>query len=281
MGVIKTDITESFFSAQQTALGKLSILIGMDSFCYCIWDASGRPVLLRRLHVEQAADAAPMDLPFIEQNHPFLFFPFSRVAIGLAMPRHVFVPGRLYDPESRLAYLMHSNTIDTSDAVRADWLPGQHAHLVYALPQHLDNWITRHFPKAAICHLSWAILQQLPPDWNSGKRVLAHIWENRLMVLFLENGRLVFENIFTCRDARDYLYYLLLTYEQFQLSPETISVALSGAVLADSDVYRLFKKYIRQIEFLDMGGNIPYGKRMSEHPPHFFNDLTAIVRTQP
>ena len=277
MGIIRTDIAENFFSAQQTASGKLSILVGMDSFCYGIYNADGQLVFLRRLEFPDAS-VFSIDLAALERENPLLFFPYSRVCLAFGAPAHVFVPSRLFNPPSARVYLEHGNRIGASDRVCTALVQEINAHIVFALPHLLDTWLLRNFPGVPALHLSQVLLQHVLAASSTGKQVLAHFWDRRLILFFFDENRLVFENWFVCRDSRDFLYYLLLVFDRFQLDQENQEVLLSGTILADSNVFRLLNRYIRKLRFSALGAPLAYGKKMSSQPPHFFNDLNAIVQ---
>jgi len=279
LGIIRTDIAENFFSAQQTASGKLSILVGMDSFCYAIYTSSGQLVFIRRMDFPDSANFR-VELPAIEQDNPVLFFPYSQVNIAFGAPAHAVVPSRLFDPAASRVYLEHGNRMNPTDRVCSGFLPEFQAHLVYAVPLELDVWLQRHFPRSTVLHLSQALLKSMAED-NSGKRVFAHFWDKRLMLAYFEGNQLVFENWFFCRDTKDFLYYLLLVFDKFQLDQAHQEVSLSGTLLAESGIFQLLEKYIRNLRFIALGEIITYGKKMSSLPPHFFNDLNAIVQFRP
>ena len=277
MGIIRTDIAESFFSAQQTASGKLSILVGMDSFCYGIYNGEGQLVFLRRLEFPEASTFS-LDLAEIERENPLLFFPYSRVCISFGAPGHVFVPSRLFDPTAARIYLEHGNRVDAADRVCSTFVPEIMAYLVFALPQSLDAWLQRNFLGVSALHLSQVLLQQALAATATGKQLLVHFLDKRLIIFFFNGNRLVFENWFVCRDSKDFLYYLLLVFDRFQLDPENQEVLLSGTILADSNVFRLLGRYIRKLRFIALGAPLAYGKKMSAQPPHFFNDLNATLQ---
>ncbi len=277
MGIIRTDIAENFFSAQQTASGKLSILVGMDSFCYSIYNAGGQLVFLRRLEFPDASTFS-LDLAEIERENPLLFFPYSSICLSFGAPAHVFVPSRLFDPNAARIYLEHGNRVGATDRVCTVFVPEIKAHLVFALPQRLDAWLLRNFPGVSPLHVSQVLIQQALAGTVTGKQVLAHFWDKRLILFFFDGNRLIFENWFVCKDSRDFLYYLLLIFDRFQLDPENQEVLLSGTILADSNVFRLLARYIRKLRFTALGAPSAYGKKMSAQPPHFFNDLNAILQ---
>lgn len=274
MGITTFDIQEDFFSSSQTATGKLSILIGMDSFCYCIADRSHRIAFLRRIQGE----GPELDLESIGRDNPYLFFPFAQTSVLLAVPKHVWVPGRLFNPAEKTAYLKHGNDLIPGTPVWTEEISDQHAHLVYPVPLATAAWLDRHFPRAPKTHFSAALMRALSPvGKEEGPHMLAHFAEKALWVTFWEGERLQFGNSFACKDLKDYLYFLLLVVHQFGLSQEHIPVYLSGGLSVKSELYGLLRTYFGRLVFAEVGGPWQLGPRLAENPRHFYNDLLAVL----
>ncbi|MBK6948454.1 MAG: DUF3822 family protein [Haliscomenobacter sp.] len=272
MGITTFDIQEDFFSSSQTATGKLSILLGMDSFCYCIADQRNRIAFLRRIQ----GDGMDLDLESVSRDNPYLFFPFAQTAAVLAIPKHVWVPGRLFNPAEKTAYVKHGNDLIPGTPVFAEEVSDQHAHLVYPVPIAMAGWLDRHFSKASRRHFSAALMRALSPvQQGEGPYVLAHFSEKALWVTFWEGERLQFGNSFECKDLKDYLYFLLLVVRQFGLLQEEIPVYLSGGLAVKSELYGLLRHYFSRLAFVEVGGPWQLGPRLGEYPRHFYNDLLA------
>ena len=86
----------------------------------------------------------------------------------------------------------------------------------------------------------------------------------------------MFFNTFYFSKPSDLLYFVLLTYKQFELNPLEIPLTLSGNVLEDSEIYKLLVRYIRTLRFAEL----PEGFKLPEHSknlqPHFWFDLSTI-----
>lgn len=275
MGITTFDKQEDYFSSSQTATGKLSILIGMGSFCYGIADNRNRLAFIRRIKGSGRAGFS-LDLESISRDNPYLFFPFAQTVVHLAIPKHVWVPGRLYNPAEKIAYLRHGNDLVPGMAVWAEEAASQEAHLVYPLPSVLEGWLNRHFPQAVKRHLCSGLMNALDPlRPASGYHILAHVWEEGLWAMLFDGKRLTFGNFFACKDVKDFLYFLLLIVQQFNLRPEEVPVVLSGGLVEQSEVYALMHKYFSRLTFAGVAGPVELGPRLSEYPRHFYNDLLA------
>ena len=244
----------------------------MDSFCYCIADRSHRIAFLRRIQGE----GSELDLESISRENPYLFFPFAQTSVLLAVPKHVWVPGRLFNPAEKTAYVKHGNDLIPGTPVWAEEISDQHAHLVYPVPLAMAAWLYRLFPQSWKKHFSAALMRALSPvRKEEGPHMLAHFAEKALWVTFWDGERLQFGNSFACKELKDYLYYLLLVVHQFGLSQEHIPVYLSGGLSVKSELYGLLRTYFGRLVFAEVGGPWQLGPRLAENPRHFYNDLLA------
>ena len=69
--------------------------------------------------------------------------------------------------------------------------------------------------------------------------------------LVVKNQQLLLFNSFEYSTAEDFIYYLLFTCEQLQLSPETIAVYLLGLIDENSEYFKMAYKFIRNCNLLE------------------------------
>jgi hypothetical protein len=74
--------------------------------------------------------------------------------------------------------------------------------------------------------------------------------KSTLDIVIIKNSNLQFFNIFEYKTKEDFMYYVLFTLEQLELSTEETLVSILGDIEEDSDLYRLIYTYIRNIDFL-------------------------------
>lgn len=278
MGINTLDIAEDFFSSFQTTSAKLSILLGMDSFCYSICDYQQRLSFVRRI---QGLRLASEHTAFqqLEADNPYLFFPFRSVSIAVATSMTTLVPDRLFVENEASTYLKYGNEHASSVVVHTDFLSNEHIRLVYGVPENVDSWLKQRFPNVEIYHLQGLLIQVFQRTLAMpGKVLVGHIWEEGLLVFLFDEGKLVFQNRFDCQTSKDFLYFLLLACDQLALSAASMNLHLSGAITRESEIFQLLYKYFLQITFVDVSDSLEKGQQAQQYPTHFFNDLAVVCQ---
>ncbi|MEZ4984422.1 MAG: DUF3822 family protein [Saprospiraceae bacterium] len=219
MGVIRYDITEDAFDLQRTSSFELSILTGVDSSSYLITDENRAVVCTRTL----------AHSPFEEwwKDEQRIQLHFQKTRLAWTGSTFTLVPARLYNGENRKSLLSALATPPATATILADPIPELDAVVVYAIEQdQLTQW-RRVFDGCRIYHAVTPLLHLMRQQTVKAGRplVFAFLFDKNMTTVALSADRLLFCNSFVCKDTKDYLYYLLLTYEQAGLSPEKIRFA--------------------------------------------------------
>jgi len=189
----------------------------------------------------------------------------------------------LYDGNKRNLYLSSLTTLKKNDVVLADAIPELDAFLVYALDgDKLSEW-RRVFIGCRFYHILTPVLYQLSKHSRQypGPIMFSYFRDNLMIVIGLENGKLKFCNAFPCEDAKDFLYFLLLAYQQCQWNPSQVELQVFGELLEDSAIYKLFYRYIKKMSFLkppssQLHSGFNWGKQSKQTPYHLFYDLISL-----
>jgi hypothetical protein len=80
--------------------------------------------------------------------------------------------------------------------------------------------------------------------------------EQKVVITIFDGYKLIFNNSFKFTSKEDLLYYVLFSFEQLKLSPDSIDVTVFGTIEDTDESFDLMYEYIR---------NIKLGKR-----PHQF-----------
>lgn len=270
MGVVRYDITADAFDVSATSRCELSILTGVDSSAYLITDPAHQALAVRALTHN------PQEQWWVEEER--VLRDYHKVRLAWRGHRFTIVPARLYNGDARQALLMNLTALSDQDTVLADPLPELDAFVVYALDQtQLTLW-RRTFVGARFYHIATPLLQSLAALARKQGRpqVYAYFHDGWMTSIGLERDQLRFCNTFRCPDAKDYLYYLLLTYEQCGWKPDQVPLHLLGEVMRDAAVYKLLYRYVRDIQFLSTPEGVTFTGAMSEHPSHLFFDLASL-----
>lgn len=242
----------------------------MDSSAYLITDEANQALAVRAL------THTPQEQWWLGEARVLL--DYQKVRLAWRGHRFTIVPARLYNGDARQALLMNLTALSDQDTVLADPLPELDAFLVYALDQaQLTLW-RRTFIGARFYHVATPLLHRLAAlSRNQGRpQVYAYFHDGWMTTIGLERDQLRFCNTFRCLDTKDYLYYLLLTYEQCGWKPDLVPLYLLGEVMRDAAIYKQLYRYVRDIQFLTVTEGVTFGGAMSEHPGHLFFDLSSL-----
>lgn len=271
MGVIRYDITEDNFAENKLPLCELSILAGVDSSSYLIVDDENQMNALRAV-VHDKDDEWWKEDDRLKHS-------YRKTRLAWLSERFTIIPARLYDGDKRRKYLSSLTSLKDSDAVLADAIPELDVFLVYALDgDKLSDW-RRAFIGCRFYHLLTPILHQLAlhNKQQLAPVVYAYFRDSLLVVVAIENGQLRFCNAFTCKAANDFLYFLLLAYEQCKWSPASVHLQLIGELTEDAAIYKLFYRYFKKMNFAKLPSEVANKKTNTEQlDEHIFYDLFSL-----
>jgi hypothetical protein len=277
LGVIRYDITEQAFNQNSLPLTELSILTGMDSSSYLITDPQANALAIRALSHPAQEKWWTADERLTSAN-------FSKVRLAWQSRRFTLIPARLYDGEKRATFLSTLTSLASSETVLADPIPKLDAFLVYALDhEQLTSW-RRTFVGCRFYHALTPILSRLAQESTKQARpvMYAYFRDGNLYTIAIDRNQLLFCNGFQCPEAKDSLYYILLTYQQCDWKTSQVPLFLFGEVMPDAAVYQLLFRYVRNLSFLEGSNNdaLKWGATAHEHPTHLFYDLGALQQYQ-
>lgn len=283
MGKIDLEVFEDKFLKKHSIYYELSILIGVDSLCYSIFDNFQQLLGLRKYSYSQPL-ASFRDLPGpvseILGADPFVNRSFAKVRLSLLHPYVALIPNRLYNEKEEKSYLEKMLRVEPDDCYFSDELPFADAMAVYPVPRELQERLKTQFPGAGICHGNSAISKFFSTYMASEAphRMFFNLRDGALQVFAFENDDLLFMNSFPFMESTDLVYYLMLVLQQLSWKPEDISVWGSGLLVEDSAIFRNLQRYFPYFQFLTLPPQLyRFGPRFEKNArKHWFVDLFSI-----
>ena len=283
--MIRQEITEDSFNRKLSSAYELSILSGMDSFSYVISDGQ-KNVLALRDYTFDTPTTSPRqwkeELQSIFSEDKLLGLHYQRTKLGLFHHKSALVPNRLFNPSEQQVYLDHLTENRSDETVSIDHLVKLPAKHLYYIGDTQKDFFHRLLPNAKVFHASSAIFQALKSTSASYANtcLFTYIRSGELQVLLFKDQDLQFFNTFTYHSANDFIYYILLVYDQFKLSPESVPIHLLGQLIKDSEVFRLLQKYLQFIDFVEAPSDIHIGPKLRRVPNYFYFDLYSVLLEQ-
>lgn len=278
MGKIIKDIVEDTFVKKNTNIYELSILMGLDSFDFMILDSRQHVQAMRSYAVGPQLMAQPEIPKSLVQGDNLMNQPYRAVRAGWAHGKSTLVPQRLYNEQKKTAYLEQTTDIEPGELVLADSLRDFGARNVYTMPRALETFVRQAFPGCRLFHISSALLEGIRKlaTLKEGPQIYAHIKGGFIFVFAFEDKNLLFSNAFPYQNAKDFIYFLLLPYQQLGFKPGRDPAYLSGQLLEDSEIYREAFRYIKNIHFVEPPAFFHLGAKLNAEPRHFYFELLGL-----
>ena len=232
----------------------LSIQLGAYHFSYCLLNTTTFTYDYVKKYPLTSKDNTATEITEIINNDANLKAEFFSQSIAFVNFPSTFVPDRLYKEEEAETLLAFNTKVN--GRVLADNIVSQKAYLIYSVPESILTIVSNFFPKAKYKAQESIIIQQYSQLNTKNKKAYLYLNEQKVGITIFNGNKLIFNNSFKYASKEDLLYYVLFSFEQLKLSPESINVSVFGTIEDTDEYFDLMYEYIR---------NIKLGKR-----PHQF-----------
>jgi hypothetical protein len=276
---INQEIVEFSFSKKSTPSYELSLLIGYNSIYYLVNDAQLNILALKTFHADHQPEKDLETLlreAFYEDE--ILKESYRTTKIVFSTMRSTLVPNRYFKEENLSEYFENLTELPSQAVLSFDNLKTLEVKNVFATELRRYNLVKSIFPESQIFHSQTALITgfQKVAEQRKGHQVFANLRDGWLQICFFDDKNLLFSNSFEFHSSQDFIYYIMLVYEQFKLNPEAVPLSLSGFLVEGSDIFRLVFRYIRHVSFLTPPAYFRFGNQFTGVPHHFFFDLFSI-----
>lgn len=284
--MIPFEFIEDTFDKKNTPTYELSILLGMDSFVYMITDGQQKLQVLSQFPFrdqQHPYDSRHYPLESLDtylNKHALLKSRFRNIKLGIHSPLFTIVPERLYSEKDKKSLLAHLSETANLFEVRTDQLSSLHSRMVYSLDRQLSDLIKRHFSSARIFNMNTAMLLATYPlaaREKEGRQFYVHADEHYLRIFLFEGKNLLAATQNPYQAPQDFVYYILLTFEQFRLSPLEQPVYVCGRIHQGADLYEQLARYVQHIHYLKAPAFLQKGPKTKAIAEYQFFDLFSSL----
>jgi hypothetical protein len=257
---------------------------GAEGFSYCVLGKDRDLCALRAWDFSGAGSEAQRTLPAMRAllaTDDLYALQYAERRCAVRAPHTTLVPKRFYQPDALPSYF-NLLLSENSGEFGATPLPGGDVWAVYQLGRELKTLIEQFFQGASFSHLLAAEMNAYPQAAAPHRTaVFIAVHGYNLQITVSDRGQIVFYNSFRFDSPGDFLYFVLLAYEQSRLKPDEIPLFISGNLLASGAIYRNLYRYIQHIHFLQFTGGVHLGKSVPLPNRHLFFDLFALAAEPP
>jgi len=236
-----------------TSKRKLSIQFSLDGFSFCTTNTHNEVLEFSSYTFSKTKNSPELvlgNLQDIFKKEKSLQYDFETVTVIHQNNLNTLVPNEYFKEDALKSYLKYSIKTIATDLITFDELDFMNSKNVYIPYVNINNFLFQNFGEFEYKHYSSVLLEKLFSIASNDVCCYIHVSKSTFDIVIIKNSNLQFFNIFEYRTKEDFMYYVLFTLEQLELSTEETLVSVLGDIEEDSDLFRLMYTYIRNIDFL-------------------------------
>ena len=281
MGKVNFEIVENNFVKKYADTYDLSILVGMDRFSFLVSDPQQNILLLRSYpFTPEIKKLGELSNPLkdIYINDELLKQTYRSVRVGILNQKNTLIPSDLFVTDQKEIYLKNIVPNLEGDTIYFDALKPMGIVNVYAINTHFVNQLYGYFPNTKIHHAATSLIlgHRKIAENRTGRQICLNVRQGLLQISLFDNKELLFYNSFIYQSSQDFIYYVMLVFDQFKLKPEGNTVHISGQIVQDSEIYHLLFRYIRHLEMMPVPDYYKFGTKGREIQSYQYFDLFSL-----
>ena len=236
-----------------TSKRKLSIQFSLDGFSFCTTNTNNEVLEFSSYTFSKTKNSPELVLEKLQdifKKEKSLQYDFETVTVIHQNNLNTLVPNEYFKKDALKSYLKYSIKTIASDLITFDELDFMNSKNVYVPYVNINNFLFQNFGEFEYKHYSSVMLEKLFSIATNDICCYIHVSKSTFDIVIIKNSNLQFFNIFEYKTKEDFMYYVLFTLEQLDLSTEETLVSILGDMEEDSDLFRLMYTYIRNIDFL-------------------------------
>ena len=236
-----------------TSKRKLSIQFSLDGFSFCTTNTHNEVIEFSSYSFSKTKNSPELILEKLQdifKKEKSLQYDFETVTVIHQNNLNTLVPNEYFKKDALKSYLKYSIKTIATDLITFDELDFMNSKNVYIPYVNINNFLFQNFGEFEYKHYSSVLLEKLFSIATNDICCYIHVSKSTFDIVIIKNSNLQFFNIFEYKTKEDFMYYVLFTLEQLDLSTEETLVSILGDMEEDSDLFRLMYTYIRNIDFL-------------------------------
>lgn len=241
----------------------LLLKITNDSFSYAVVDEKTGEVSL--IFDKQGCKDVEQDLKNAFEADPYLSLPYRAVKTAIHTSHFIFIPNEWFNADDLSVY---SKYLGSSGKIYS-----KANNLGFNTLFSFDDFIEEQVPDQANIFPQSApliaVIEDLPKH-----SLLIDFTASSFNVLFVNDGKVNFQNHFSAETTDEFNYFLLFIIRELELN-DSIPVYIQGIIDEDDNHYNCLLKYFNQLYFFHPTKN-KNNELLADMPKHYFSDLLAI-----
>ncbi|WP_445458020.1 DUF3822 family protein [Flavobacterium sp. HNIBRBA15423] len=231
---------------------KLSIQVSLSGLSFCVFDLITKKIITFNTVEFIKSNVIEEELWKVFVDYTILSNAYDEIVVLHDNCLNSFVPNSLFDSNFIGSYLQYNVKVFDTDFFTFDKLENYDINNVYVPYVNINNFLLDQYTTFDYKNVNSILVKKILDIsiGNDEKEVFVHIQKGHFEIVIVKNQQLLLFNSFEYATPEDFIYYILFTYEQLQLSPEIVVAHLFGQVDETDDYFKIAYKFIRNCNLL-------------------------------
>ena len=279
------DYLDSDFNAEDIYKYRLSIQLRLDGFSFAILHGSSKRLLSLKDYkiiykpsysiAEKWENLKDHFKTFLAQSL-FNFDSFEKLSILVDHKAYTLLPEALYLEKEHDQYLLFNQNIPYQFVAVTDKILSVNQVLLSLIHEGLDGVIKDQISEFNYIHSNTVLLSEIfkiHRNRNSKPSIYASVSHNNMHIIAFGDNKILMCNSFKFTSKEDFVYFILLAYDQLGFNTEQDNLFFLGDISTSSSIYKICWQYVRHINFIDHLAGIHAGAAFDQMPIHQYFTL--------
>ena len=188
----------------------------------------------------------------------------------------LLVPQKYYNPmlNDHMINLMHGEGFE--EEIKIDSIKEFEMLNLYRVPNEVVNYFKLNFPEAKYYH---STSHQINKP-SEGNVIRCLVFYDAIKLILQNNGSLIFTQQYQIKSPENVVYHLLNCCKQHDISPNEVSINISGMISVDSTLYEHIYNYFLNVTLEQHDNEFSFIETLDQFPKHFFTHLTELSQCE-
>uniref|UniRef100_UPI004049319D DUF3822 family protein n=1 Tax=Flavobacterium sp. TaxID=239 RepID=UPI004049319D len=232
---------------------KLSIQVALSGLSFCVFDLLTNKIIAHKTIQFIKDSVLEESLWKVFLDYTILNNSYDEIIVIHDNNLNTFVPNSLFDEKYIGSYLQYNIKVFATDFFTSDYLKNVDIHNIYVPYVNVNNFLLDQFESFSYKNSNTILVNKIleRSSLSTEKKVFVNFQSTSFQIIVTKGSQLILFNSFEYNSPEDFIYYLLFTFEQLQLNPETVILNLLGEITEHSAYFTIAYKYIRNCSLLN------------------------------
>ncbi len=279
------DYTDSGFNPGAIKNMNISIQLRLDGFSFAIIDIFDKRLLklqdfkislIPNISLQEKWEAVIKLFKTFVSESIFDLNAFNKTIFILNHHEYTLMPEALFIDSNAKDYLLFNQNIPYSFDVFSNTIFTTDKVILFAVYKPLKEVIDEYVMEYSLKHHNNALLLALF-KLHKNKKMAPSVYvsvSNKLMhIIAIDNEKLLMCNTYQFSSKEDFIYFILLAYDQLGLNPKKDMLYLLGDISQSSLIFQICWQYVLNISFIDHLSQISTYSDFDQMPAHQYFTL--------